>query len=159
MKKKEVDGSKLKISPFLGSLKIAVTRIVEPSKFMDKDGIMQPVEYYIEREDYVKIYYADGSKRLIMSLSPSAKVLYLFILYHLEMGKDWFVLDRQLFMQQTKTGSINTLKKSIIELWDKNIIIPTSQTDVYWIDPKLFFCGNRVTKYPNNIDIKSTFKK
>ena len=159
MKPITVDESKLKRNPFSESLKIAVTRMVEPSKFMDKDGVMQPVEYYIEREESVKIYYADGSKSLIQGLTPAGKVLYLFILYHLETGKDWFVLNRALFMSQTKTGSVNTLKKALIELQEQSVIVPTTQRDVYWINPKLFFCGNRVTKYKDNLVVKSTFKK
>jgi len=159
MKQTKVDESKLKRNPFSESLKIPVTRVVEPNKFVDKDGVLQPIEYYIEREESVKIYYADGSKKLIQGLSPAGKVLYLFILYHLENGKDWFVLNRPLFLSQTNTGSVNTLKKALIELQEETIISPTTQKDVYWINPKLFFCGNRAMKYKDNVEIKSTYKK
>ena len=64
----------------------------------------------------------------------------------------------QRFMEENHIKSVNTYKTGLEELIRYNLLCPTSEAKkgYYWINPRLFFCGNRPNKYPNNIEIYST---
>lgn len=155
--KPEIDESKLTKNIFIGKLSVPVTEITDLHKYvLGSDGVKTQKVYHIERQQYVKVYYADGAKEIVYKLSPAGKCLFLFIIHHLETGKDWFVFDRGLYMQKNGIKSINTVKGALTELWDAELICPTAAypNTVYWINPKYFFCGNRPKRYPDNLDIK-----
>lgn len=154
-----IDENRLKNNIFKGSLKFPVTEITDLKKYLlDSDGVAVSKVYYIERQQYVKVFYTDGAKEILYKLSPAGKCLFLFIIHHLESGKDWFILDRSLYMQKNKIKSINTVKKAITELWDANLISPTAvyPNVVYWINPQYFYCGNRPMNYPDGRVIKDS---
>ena len=153
----QIDESKLKENVFCDKLQIPVTEVHDINTYIrDSEGLPTKKVYYLERQQYAKLFYCDGAKDKIYKLSPAAKSLFLYVLHHLEHGKDWVIIDRKLYMQKNGISSINTVKKAISELWSVNLINPTAAYPnlVYWINPKYFFCGNRTKKYPDNLIIK-----
>lgn len=157
-----VDESRMKVNPFTASLKIPVSKIVDGKQWRsDLDGVMHPVEYLWEREQSTKIYYSKDCRKLVYNLSPAGKSLYLFVLYNLETNQDHIVLNKDNYMKKNDIKSINTYKKAVSELWDNGFITPSSAypKDVFWINPNLFFNGNRISKYPDNLEIKNDLTK
>ena len=144
-------------NPLAVSLKIDATKVTDKNKFrIDDEGIKHPVEYLIERERNVKIYYFPGAKDIIGNLSAQAQRLYLFILYHMEPGQDYIYLNKVLYMAQNKIKSVNTFKDAIKELSRYCFVsLSVDYKDVYWINPMLFFCGSRIVKYPDKVIIKA----
>ena len=86
--------------------------------------------------------------------SAGAKSLYIHILYELEYGCDYIEINVKRYMKENNISSINTYKDAVKQLSRYLIIYPSVIKGVYWINPKLFFAGSRVNKYPKNVVIK-----
>jgi hypothetical protein len=114
------------------------------------DGLLLPVSVEVEKTPYTKLY-VDSLRRLVISgLTPSAKELYLWVMFEIEHGKDALWINRERFMLENNT-SLNTYKKALDELLRYALLAFTVVKDVYWINPDFFFKGDRISKYPNNI--------
>lgn len=161
MKKlQDIDESKLVLNPFVNNLLIEATKLTETNKFVLSDGIQVPVTTLIEKRQNAKLFYCSGCKDMVYNLSPGAKSLYLFVLYNLESGQDWIQINVQWYMTKNSIKSINTYKEAAKELCRYLFLSQTvDYKDVYWINPMLFFSGNRIAKYPDKVIIKGEFTK
>jgi hypothetical protein len=156
-----IDESKLLLNPFVNNLQIEATKLIDTGKFVpDEDGTMIPVTALIEKKQNVKLFYCSGCKDMIYNLSPGAKSLYLFVLYNLDSGQDWIQLNSQWYMAKNNIKSINTYKEAVKELCRYLFLAQTADyKDVFWINPMLFFSGNRIAKYPGKVKIVGEFTK
>ena len=162
MKKQQViDESKLVLNPFVNNLQIEATKMTDLNKYViDSNGEPQPVSTLIEKRQNVKLFYCTACKDMVYNLSPGAKSLYLFVLYNLESGQDWIQINTQWYMSKNSIKSINTYKEAVKELCRYMFLNQTADyKDVYWINPMLFFSGNRIAKYPEKVIIKGEFSK
>lgn len=134
------------------NLRLSVN-VITDSKLLTFDGQhLLPSEYKVSRDEFVRIFTAAHNRKLIASLGNSAKSLYLHVLYSLESGKDWIKLNGARYMAENSVGSINTYKSALSELVQLNILREISDhKGVYWINPRLFFCGSRIKKYPDSV--------
>ena len=140
---------------------INIRKLTSKSNYkIDKDGTFLPVEIEIESDNSVKIYTKAEYRKVIANCSPSAKSIYIHILYELPYGTDYIEINVKRYMDENNISSINTYKDGIAELFRYLIIYPVANIKgVYWINPKLFFAGSRVNKYPKNISIKESKSK
>jgi hypothetical protein len=125
-----------------------------PTGTWDKDketGILTLHEQELEQCDFVKVYTNPEHRKIVCGLSDSAKRLFLWIVYEVEAGKDWVWINKKEFMKEVGITSINTYKKAMSELVRYGFIQLSLVGDVFWINPRLFFAGSRVNKYPNNV--------
>lgn len=155
-KKSPVDEKKLGINPFLALLKIRVYKNKSDDKFKydTKEDIWGRADVEFETESYCKVF-SDAGKRLNMvGLSPRAKDLLLWLIYEAENGKDYLWLNKKRYMEECNIGSINTYRSALNELIGVAFIIRTNHTDYFWINPGLFFNGNRIRKFPDNLVVK-----
>ena len=157
----EIDESKLLLNPFVNNLQIEATKLTDTGKYVpDEDGTMLPCTVLVEKRQSTKIFYCSGCKDMIYNLSPGAKSLYLFVLYNLDSGQDWIQINIQWYMTKNNIKSINTYKEAVKELCRYLFLSQTvDYKDVYWINPMLFFSGNRITKYPTKVIIKGEHTK
>ena len=164
-KRPEIDDKKIGINPFLGTLRIEVTKVVGGGTFVpvrDEDTnttVMLPAESIMERQQNTKLYHCTGCKDIIYNLSPGAKSLFLYITYNLDAGKDYIWINTEHYMNKNNVKSINTVKTAIEELVRYVLIANSGVKGVYWINSRLYFSGNRITKYPNNVMVKNTWEK
>ncbi len=156
-----IDESKLILNPFVNNLQIEATKLTDLNKFVaDADGTMLPVTTLIEKRQNTKIFYCTACKDMVYNLSPGAKSLYLYVLYNLESGQDWIQVNVQWYMTKNGVKSINTYKEAMKELCRYLFLSQTvDYKDVYWINPMLFFSGNRIAKYPDKVIVKGEFTK
>lgn len=155
-KKPVIDEGKLGKNPFLALLKIRVFKNKTGDKYHhdDKENIWSNAEVEFEAENYCKVF-CDAAKRLNMvELSPRAKDLLLWLIYEAENGKDYLWLNKVRYMEECRVGSINTYRSALNELIGVAFIIRTNHTDVFWINPSLFYNGNRIKKFPDNVELK-----
>lgn len=110
-------------------------------------------ESIFNNESYTKIYTRASLRLHIMALPEKAKSLYLWLVYELDNNVDYVWINRDRYMKEC-TVSINTAKAAIQDLCTTGIITPTIFAEHYWINPLFFFNGNRITKYPNNIQLR-----
>lgn len=150
------DETKLLKNPFSYSLKIEVTRCIDTGKFAaDKEGIMHPVSTLIERQSATKIFHVAGIAEMVGNLSDTAMRLYMYIIHSLDAGKDFIRINPEHYQKKNRVKDGRTYKSATKELIRYNFIVNTEFDNVYWINPNLFFCGNRILKYPESIEIKS----
>lgn len=148
-------------NPFSYTLSLPVTEVISDLHYKKdpEDGLILNSSFYQEKINSVRIYHCEGSKQAVYNLSGCAQRLYLFILYNLKAGKDWFQINQEHYMSQNGIKSATTFKEARGELIRYNFIIPTIYKSVVWINPNLFFSGNRLKKYPSKIEVKQVWDK
>jgi len=158
IKQKDIDESKLGKNPLLSpDFRIIVNRVSADAKdgmyqFHDKntpDEVLLPAEVELERDAFVKLYSHHSKREAVAALGSGAQRLLLWIAYKLKPGKDYIWLDYRVYMKECSISSVNTFKKDRKELWDNNIIAPSSLRGVFWINPEFMFVGSRLKKYPD----------
>ncbi len=149
----------LGMNPFIQSLTVRVCDFKTGRIIEDEEGIK---DYeYAEREydPHTKIYTTSIDREIINKLSPKAKDLYLFLIYSLNTGKDYFWFNRQRYMEELQIKSNTTVCNALNELSRYCIIYNViSVKDVYWINPAFLFAGNRIKKYKNNVKVISSMR-
>ena len=152
-KQEEFDESRLKNNPFTYTLQIPVTKVISDIDYaMDiEDGIFHNKAFYLEKVKKTSIYHCESCKEITLGLSDKALRLYTWIYMSITPGKDFIRLNKELYMKRTNTKSINTYKAAIAELIRYCYITQTEYRTVYYINPNIFFSGNRLNKYPNRI--------
>lgn len=160
----QIDEDLLKVNPFSFSLKIPVTEIMKSGEFKKvedeelSEGVILNATYYVERTQSTKIYHCENCKQMIYDLSPKAQRMYLYVLYNLKRGKDWIQINKENYMTKNNITAKNTVNDAIKELTRFGFIAPTVEyKSAYWINPTLFFSGNRLNKFPSNKEVKQSF--
>lgn len=155
---KDIDADKLGKNPFVESLVIPVNKMPIKGQYMatkeiaaDGKPIVLPVEIEIESERHCKIFNDAVRRKMMVTLSTRAKELYLWVLYECEGGKDYIWINKKRYMKENKVNSLNTYRSAVKELIVGMFLQPTIASDVYWINPSLFFAGSRKYKFPKNI--------
>ena len=120
---------------------------------LELDGTLLPLKLEVEATPYVKVYITPERRLIISKLSPAGKELLLWLMYELETGKDYLWINKSRFMLENST-SLNTYKKAVDELVRYGMLAFTVVKDVYWINPDFLFKGDRISKYPKNIQKK-----
>lgn len=161
-KKLEVyDESKLVNNPFTYSLVIPTTKIVSdkfkylPADVYGQDGVFMKDTFHIEKTQSARIYYCPGCKAMVYNLSDRAQRLYLYILYNLIRKKDYIQINKEDYMNKNGVKSNTTYLAALEELIRYGFIGNTMYKTVYWTNPFLFSSSDRISKYPDNIEVKS----
>ena len=161
-KKEEFKEEELGINPFIYTLVIPVTKVVSNVDFTfdGEEGIMHNKSFYVERTKKVSLYKCESCMDNIIGLSDKALRLYTWVLLHLIPGKDYIQLNQEYYMRKNNVKSINTYKSAITELSRYAFIsqVPGYKS-IYWINPNIYFSGNRLNKFPNNIEERATYEK
>lgn len=97
----------------------------------------------VDEDQFAKIYLSNFSA--FFDLQQSSIKVFGYILTQLKPNKDEFIFDREECMQYTEYKSDTSVFKGLTELL-KNNIIARGKTDYrYFINPMIFFNGNRIT--------------
>lgn len=160
-KLEEFDRLKLVNNPFAYSMEIPVIKVYSDKLFEkipvpdlatgETEHVYLPSGYYAEQQQSVKIYYCTKCKNLIASMSDKAQRLYLHVLYHLEKKVDYFQLNKEDYMRKNNIKSNTTFLAAVEELVTFGVIGLTGYKSVFWVNPILFFPGDRVSRYPEQI--------
>ena len=148
-KSKKIDTEKLKNNPFVdGDFEIVVNKI--------NDG---EDEVNLERGSYSKVFRLVKNRDRVDGLSLNGKQLFLWMLYRIDYGNDWCLVDRSKYMEVHNLQSVNTYKAGVFDLVEKGVIAYTTIRDVFYINPKIFFAGSRAKKFPDKVRVYGTEKK
>lgn len=117
----------------------------------------------MEQEKYTKLFNHDKHKRkAIAALSGASSKLLLWIMAEIDSSQDWIWINVKRYMSENYITDIRTYKSSVSELIRYIFITEVNSVkykDTYWINPRLFFCGDRIKKYPNNLQYSEQKKK
>ena len=142
-------------NPFTDKLVVYVSRIEYKGQFKkDKDGYVLPVIGEIEYESLCKIYVNSEKRKKTNALSTRAKELLLWLLYEVKSNEDFIWINRVRYMNENNISSVNTYRAAVKDLIIHGFITRSVVNAIYWINPSLFFSGNRIAKYPKNIKYK-----
>jgi hypothetical protein len=146
-KKPVINEKTLVNNPFIGYLTIRATKNVDTARYASDDEVGYfNKDYLMENEVPVRVYVSADRRKSLNSLSPNSSKLLGWCIQEFDVKADWFWLNKQRYMDETGVA-YNTYKKSVKELQDMRLILKTSYTDVFWINPHYFFRGNRVDFY------------
>lgn len=145
-------------NPFIANLDILVNRVGRYGVLeKDKDGDYLPAVVDLEYESPVRFYVSSKRRMVLNNLSSNAAKLLQWCMQRFENSKDWFWLNKSMYMNETGVA-YNTYKKSIKELQDQCLFLKTSYTDVFWISPHYFFRGNRARFYSKHEGVVKLYK-
>ena len=137
------------INPFVVDRTIDVIAIKVGSQ-EDENTYVEKNKYYVERQRKTSIYYethGDIDELLFGKLTPKARDLYWYIVYHLPENKD--CINLKINDVRKKTGiSRNAIVTALQSLKNANLITPKSQS-IYWVNPMRVFKGNRLEYFKN----------
>lgn len=158
----EIDESKMGLNPFVGGYEIKLEIPVRKleRKVTNKFDNPDVQEFYLEVAPYTKLYEVAGGKEKMAKLPLRSKEMLLYILHYLESGQEYIWINRSEYMKMNGIKSVNTFKTAVEELSLRSYVCPHVKIkDLLWINPGLFFRGNRVDKYPNNLKIVKSKKE
>lgn len=153
-KKPEIKDEDFLHNPLAGiDFKIIVNlRVVEGTFIKDGEELL-PKEIELEKENITKVYTKPENRKVMIGLSAGSQRLFLWIAYELEHGRDYLWINKKRYMAESGITSINTYKRAIAELVRYNLIAVSLLKDVFWINPRLFFAGSRINKYPSHVEV------
>lgn len=168
MAKKNFDESKLTQNPFMVNPPIAGGIPIRARSFNKTDKlILESVEgiylpagklnetVLVEDEVFTKVYHDVKYRDIILNLSHDALRLWTYITYDITSNKDFYWMNMTFITRHLRLRSSFELKQIIDnELVRYAFITPTQFPNVYWINPAILFCGNRMKKYPQNVVVR-----
>lgn len=158
--KKKVYKAPAERNPFANSLYIAATKITDGKRFkLDSDGVALPDSYLLERVTKANIYYQKDMRKAVAALSPVAKSLFLHLMYSMQTGIDYIPIEVKKFMAENRVKSLTSVSLAKKELTECNFIVASSVQSVFFINPAVMFCGSRVEKYPDRVEVKYEWDK
>lgn len=152
-KKPQYKEEDLGISPFVTSLVVNVNEIAYKQNYKKEDGIILPKYGKVEIDDYCKVYISASRRKVMNELTARGKELLLWIIYEVDPNKDYLWVNKNRYMYENGIGSVNTYKAALAEVMKAGFICASPVKDVYWINPAMFYSGNRITQFPKNVQI------
>jgi len=152
----EIDESKLGLNPLIGDedYKLRIPARKKSRNVINKFKEPDVKEIYIEATPFTKVFDVTGGKDNMMNLPIRSKELLLYVMYYIDVGCEYIWINRQEYMKNNGIKSVNTFKKAIEDLSIRRYVCPHIKIkDLLWINPYYFFKGDRLGKYPNNIEV------
>lgn len=147
-------------NPYARFMVIEATLIVDAQKYkIDRNGIKQTDKFKIEKIPATKVFHTPGVKKKVCELSDKAIRLYAYIINDLTPQKDYIEINPSYYMTLNNIKSKGTYYKALSDLLKADFIKNCEFENVYWLNPEIFYCGNRLEKYPDSVVVTSTINR
>ncbi len=145
------------INPFLSSLEIDCFYKAS-QKGYEAESLKSVTYTLTDSEPYTSVFHS-SLLPVMRVLTGSSPTLVFYILAHLGYGSEKIEL-RDDKVCEACDFSPATFRRSLDQLKTLSILVKsTGRKDTYWINPKLFFRGSRISAFPNNLMIPSPPQK
>ena len=108
---------------------------------VDDDVLLTGKRRYVDGEQFVKIFVKEMNA--IFDLSKASQKVFAHMLSKVRYN-DLLILNIEECLEKTGYRSKGPIFKSLAELIQKEFIAKTKNQFVYWINPKLFYRGDRL---------------
>jgi len=160
-KRPEIDTENMGKNPFMANAVIKA-RAWDKETFIlikTEEGINIPTgkvnnSLLVEEQTFTKVYHDVDFRDRLLLLDEYSLKLATFIIYQLNPNEDFIWINSSLFMSKTKLRDSRIYELAVQSLIRYDIITPTMYKDTYWINPLIFFSGNRLKKYTNNVKVR-----
>lgn len=156
------DPDNVGINPFVANLvvyafnKRVTKQMVEIGDVVDdvlvSVGEKRSLEFTLETSRMTKVFHNAAARKTLATLPARAKELLLWIMYELDPGKDYMVMNIARYEKENEV-SHNTYLRAVEDLIAQAVISTTKWKNVFWVNPAIMFCGNRIHKYPDSVQI------
>lgn len=155
----DFDEGSLGSNPFLNNLEIVVNSLLMKGQFRRDGDIMVNNEVEFDRQQSTKLFKSPTNRMIAMGLGFSELRLFVWLSYECNQNKDYMWINVKRFLEESGM-SINTYKSAFDKLCRYCYIYPiVGVKDVIWINPAIFFSGNRVKCFPRNVKVYEPVKK
>ena len=153
-----LDENKLRSNPFTETLIIPINERIDPIiKVKDENGKEVAMVNPMEWTKSTKVYHNKGAGDMALALSAGGLRMYVYIIHKIESAQDWIRIMPENYATKSDRGSINTYKRAINELIEAKYICLSPCKYTYYINPARIFCGSRMQKYPDNLELRDRF--
>lgn len=149
---KSVSKNHLGTNPLIDSLKMKATKKYTNEFINTSSGIKLPKDIKLDQNPHTKVFHSADLRKQTMGLSFAGLRLYFWFIHHAKSGLDYQKFNKSAYMKETGI-SINTVKKGLDELIRYAFIAESGEKGTYWINPQLFFCGDRLKKFPDKTKV------
>lgn len=102
----------------------------------------------IEEEEYAKLFTSAANRKLLSSLSPRGVHLLMWLIHKVIKKCDLIHIDRHNYMKESGISRQETYMNAIADLVMAKILYRYPlYSDLYFVNPHVFFKGNRLFKY------------
>lgn len=108
---------------------------------IDDDILLTGKKKYVDGEQFVKIFIKE--MEVIFDLSKASQKVFAYMLSKVRYD-DLLMLNIEECLERVDYKSKGPIFKSLAELIQKGFIAKTKNQFVYWINPKLFYKGDRL---------------
>lgn len=116
--------------------------------------------YFAEIMPHTRLISTVENRTKLFKLSKNSIHLLNYILFTLEQGKDYVQINMELYKKVTGVSADNTFLSARKQLVAKGFIAHTGiYKTVYWINPAIFFPGNRIQAFEDKLDLVSPFNQ
>lgn len=107
----------------------------------------------VEEQHCTKLFHDVDYRNIILKLDENGMRLFLYIMYQINPNEDYVWINNTHYQSLTNVSKKQYLE-GIQNLIRYSIITTTIYQEVYFINPMIFFSGNRLKKYPDNIKVR-----
>ena len=99
---------------------------------------------FVDKTQFMKVYQ-EGLSRIFGLTKAEEKVFYNYIYNILQKDKDWFMFNLIECKEKTNLKSKSSIYTALKGLTNKQLICKAEFAGKYFINPTVFFNGNRIT--------------
>ena len=108
---------------------------------LKNDVLLAGKRKYVDGEDFVKIFVKE--MQAIFDLNKNSQKVFTYMLSKIQYD-DRLIFNIEECLEKTDYKSKGPIFKALAELLQKEFIAKTQNQFVYWINPKLFYKGDRL---------------
>lgn len=140
-------------NPFLGSFEINCG-YSKPSKEKSEEHLSSITFTLMEYDRRVSVYQED-LMQVVTKFSGSTHLVFFYVLAHLSDNSEVIQLLENKVTFECGISS-STYRRALEQLKELNVLVKKRVKNMYWINPALFFRGQRYRSFPNSIYYQSS---
>lgn len=113
--------------------------------------------FTFDRESKCSLYQSDTTSAIIYQLDGNGKTMFLYVQCNLKKDSDVIKITFEDYSKFSGFTSTKTFYSAINQLMGGGVI-QRKKANSFWVNPMVMFNGNRLEKYPNNVDIVAKVK-
>jgi hypothetical protein len=161
VKKPFIDKDSMGKNPFIANQIIKARQINRGKTIIieTNEGINMPIGELqdvniVEEQSYTKLFHDVDFRDRLLQLKENELKLAIHIMYQIIPNEDFIWINIPLFMRKSQIRDRRLYQLALEGLIRYALLTPTTYKDTYWINPLIFFSGNRLKKYTDNIKLR-----